>query len=185
MRALLQRLTGRRGTSLAAILIPALLIPAFTPFPAGAAPGQKAAPQREAPRDPRAWTIVKIEDTYVLRYGAARAADPSFAAACQPATRLLQLTIEVASVRIRSGDGVALSLTAGRRRLELAGSAFRAATDGRMVVEAAVALEGRVLDLFADGDTLTVRMPGATEAYPLAGARPRLMDFRRVCLAGG
>lgn len=181
MRALLQRLRGRLGAGIWAVVVAACLLPSA----AQAQRPKPGAPQREAARDPRVWTIVKVEDSYVLRYGAARAADPSFAAACQPSARLLQLTVEVVSARIRSGDGVALSLAAGRRRLDLAGSAFRASTEGRMVVEAAVVLDARMLELFADGDTLTVRVPGATEAYPLAGARPRLADFRRVCLPGG
>lgn len=171
----------------AAVLAGALALPVVI-APASAAPREKPAARsqsRESVRDPRVWSVVKADDTYVLRYGLPRAADPAFAAACQPQARLIQIMVEVAATRIRSGDGVALSLSAGRRKLELAGSAFRAATEGRVVVEAAVTLEARVLDLFSDGDTLTVRVPGATEAYPLAGARQRLADFRRVCLVSG
>lgn len=167
------------GLALPVPALPLLLTPAV------AAPREKPAsrpPARESVRDPRVWSVVRADDTYVLRYGLPRAADPAFAAACQPQARLIQIMVEVDTARIRSGDGVALSLSAGRRKLELAGSAFRAATEGRVVVEAAVTLDARVLDLFADGDTLTVRVPGATEVFPLAGARQRLPDFRRVCL---
>jgi len=147
------------------------------------AKGKEKEPKKEAaPKDARVWTIVRGEDTYALRFGLPRATDPVFALTCQPAAKLLQVTVETASPQIRSGDGVALRLSAGKKRVELAASAFRAATEGRMVVEAAVVLDSRVIDLFSDGETLVVRLPGATENYPLAGAKPRLTDFRRVCL---
>ncbi|MEP9353287.1 hypothetical protein ABLE93_06760 [Xanthobacter sp. KR7-65] len=142
------------------------------------------AKEAEAKADPRVWMIAKAEDTYVLRFGMPRVADPLFAMACQPGGQLIQFTVEVAAGKVRAGDGVALSLAAGKRRLELAASAFRGANDSRVVVEAAVALDARVLDLLAEGDTLVVRLPGATESYPLAGARAKLPDFRRVCLSG-
>lgn len=134
--------------------------------------------------DPRVWTIAKGEDTYVLRYGAPRAADPTFAVACRPVAQLIQFTVEVASGKVKAGDGVAVSLSAGKRRLELAASSFRGATEGSVVAEAAVTLDGKVLDLFADGDSLTVKIPGAKETYPLAGAKAKLPDFRRACLGG-
>ncbi|QRG05270.1 hypothetical protein EZH22_19510 [Xanthobacter dioxanivorans] len=134
--------------------------------------------------DPRVWVLARGEDTIVLRFGLPRAADPVFAVACQPGAQLIQFTVEVASGKVKAGDGVALSLAAGKRRLELAASAFRGAADGRVVVEAAVSLEGRVLDLFSEGETLVVKMPGASDSYPLAGAKAKLPDFRRACLIG-
>ena len=33
-----------------------------------------------------------------------------------------------------------------------------------------------------DGDTLVIKLPGETQSLPLAGVRPRLADFERVCL---
>lgn len=179
---------GRRRLALTAAVLAGVLALPVLAAPAFAAPREKPAGRtqpRESVRDPRVWSVVKADDAYVLRYGLPRAADPAFAAACQPQARLIQIMVEVPATRIRSGDGVVLSLSAGRRKLELAGSAFRAATEGRVVVEAAVALNAHVLDLFSDGDALTVRVPGTTEAYPLAGARQRLADFRRVCLVPG
>lgn len=143
---------------------------------------KKDVKKEAAPKDARIWTIVRGEDSYALRFGLPRATDPVFALTCQPAAKLLQVTVETASPQIRSGDGVALRLSAGKKRVELAASAFRAATEGRMVVEAAVVLDSRVIDLFSDGETLVVRLPGATENYPLSGAKPRIGDFRRVCL---
>ncbi|MFS8038664.1 hypothetical protein ACI7BZ_17190 [Xanthobacter sp. AM11] len=166
----------------------AVVVALFAAGPAHAAPkaaqGAKASSRSDAKADPRVWSIAKGEDTYVLRYGAPRAADPVFAVACQPGASLIQFTVEVATGKVKAGDGVALSLAAGKRRLELAASAFRGAADGRVVVEAAVSLDARVLDLFSEGETLSVKMPGAAESYPLAGARSKLPDFRRVCLAG-
>lgn len=146
---------------------------------APAAKGRKAA---EAEKDKRVWTLGKADDAIALRYILPKGTEPSFAATCQPSGQLMQITVEVSSKLIRSGDGVALSLVNGRRRLELAASAFLAGTDGRLVVEAAVALEPRVFDIFRDGETLTVKVPGATESFPLAGARARLADFERACL---
>lgn len=138
----------------------------------------------EAKGDARIWAIAKADDTYVLRFGLPRATDPIFAVACQPGAQLIQFTVEVAAGKVKAGDGVALSLSSGKRRLELAASAFRSGTEGRVVVEAAVTLDGRVLDLFSEGDTLSVKMPGAGENFPLAGAKAKLTDFRRVCLGG-
>ncbi len=137
----------------------------------------------ETPPDPRVWTIAKSDDTYALRFALPRAADPVFAATCQPSAQLLQIAVEVPNdKKVRSGDGVPLSLSNGKRRLELAATAFQGAGDGLLVVEAAVTLDARVLELFRDGDTLTAKMPGSTQTFPLAGARARLADFERVCL---
>ncbi|MGU3493279.1 hypothetical protein ACLBXM_04480 [Xanthobacteraceae bacterium A53D] len=149
----------------------------------GAAEAAPRTTKTEPATDARVWTIVKADDAFVLRYALPRAADPAFAATCQPSAQLLQIAVEVQNdQKIRSGDGVPLSLANGKRKLELAASAFLANAEGLLVVEAAVALEPRVFDLFRDGDTLVVRMPGSTQQLPLAGARTRLADFERVCL---
>lgn len=150
---------------------------------AQAAPRSSKTTKSEPAPDPRVWSIVKAEDAYVLRYALPRAADPAFAATCQPSAQLLQIAVEVQNdQKIRSGDGVPLSLANGKRKLELAASAFLANAEGLLVVEAAVALDARVFDLFRDGETLVVKMPGSTQNLPLAGARSRLADFERVCL---
>lgn len=145
--------------------------------------GEKAKPAKhsDAPKDNRVWLIARADETIVLRFGAPGAADPVFAVGCQPSAGLLQFTVEVKSAKIHSGEGVALSLSAGKRRLELAASTFRGASDGLVVAEAAVSFDERVLDLLADGDTLTVRAPGATASFPLTGAKMKLADFRRAC----
>ncbi|MFG1478633.1 hypothetical protein V5F53_08170 [Xanthobacter sp. V4C-4] len=148
----------------------------------GEAAKGKAPKRADSPKDNRVWLLARTDETTSLRFGAPGIGDPVFAVACQPGAGLLQFTVEVASTKIRSGDGVALSLAAGKRRLELAASTFRGATDGLVVAEAAVSLEDRVLDLFADGETLTVRAPGTTASFPLAGARAKLPDFRKGCL---
>lgn len=156
----------------------ALAAPAKPEAKAGTKSGTKS-----APADPRIWAIAKAEDSYVMRYGSARVADPLFAVACQPAAALLQFTVDVPAGRIKAGDGVAVSLAAGKRRMQLAATAFRGTGD-RLVVEAAVTLEDAVLDLFASGEQLTVSMDGTRETIPLAGAKAKLADFRRVCLGG-
>lgn len=134
------------------------------------------------PPDPRVWSLAKGEDTFVLRYALPRDADPSFAATCQPSANLLQIAVEVKTKKIASGDGVPLSLSNGRRRLELAATAFLGSSDGDLVVEAAVSLNARVFDLFRDGDSLVIKLPGETQTLSLAGARARLSDFERACL---
>lgn len=144
----------------------------------------KTPSKSEAKPDPRVWVLARADDTFVLRYGQPRATEPVFAIACQPGAQLIQFTVEAASGKVKAGDGVALTLGAGKRRLELAASAFRGPGEGRVVVEAAVSLDGRVIDLLGEGETLTVRMPGASESYPLAGAKAKLPDFRRTCLTG-
>lgn len=143
--------------------------------------GAKSGKRSDTPKDNRVWQLARADEATVLRFGAPGSADPVFAVACQPAAGLLQFTVEVKSEKIRSGEGVALSLAAGKRRLELAASTFRGATDGLVVAEAAVALDERVLDLFADGETLTVKAPGTATSFPLAGAKAKLADFRRAC----
>ncbi|MFG1423957.1 hypothetical protein [Roseixanthobacter liquoris] len=141
------------------------------------------AAKTQMPADTRVWSLVRGDDTYVLRFAQPRATDPVFAATCQPSAQLLQIALEVNSTKIRSGDGVALSLSSGKRHLELAASAFLGSSDGLLVVEAAVTLDPRVFDIFRDGDTLTIRLAGQTQTLPLAGARARLQDFERSCLA--
>lgn len=176
---------GRRVSSAVMAAVMAVLVAG----PAAAAPKAKAKGEpkpkaQEAKPDPRVWVFARGEDTFVLRYGLPRAADPVFAVACQPGAQLVQFTVEAASGKVKAGDGVALTLGAGKRRLELAASAFRGASDGHVVVEAAVSLDARVIDLFGEGESLSVRMPGASESYPLAGAKAKLPDFRRACLLG-
>jgi hypothetical protein len=150
---------------------------------ANAADGGKAKPAKhpETAKDNRVWFIARADQTTVLRFGVPGTADPVFAVSCQPGARLLQFTVEVKSTKIRSGEGVALSLAAGKRRLELAASTFRGVGEDTLVAEAAVALDDRVLDLLSEGETLTVRAPGATASFPLAGAKAKLPDFRRAC----
>jgi hypothetical protein len=145
------------------------------------ASASKGASKTQMPADTRVWSLVRGDDTYVLRFGQPRATDPAFAATCQPSAQLLQIALEVNSTKIRSGDGVAMSLSSGKRHLELAASAFQGSSDGLLVVEAAVSLEPRVFDIFRDGDTLTIRLAGQTQTLPLAGARARLQDFERAC----
>lgn len=142
----------------------------------------KAKPKPATPPDPRVWSLAKGEDTFALRYALPRDVDPSFAATCQPSANLLQIAVEVKTKKIASGDGVPLSLSNGHRRLELAATAFLGSSDGDLVVEAAVSLNTQVLDLFREGDTLVIKLPGETQSLPLAGVRPRLADFERVCL---
>lgn len=156
-----------------------LLLLSASLVPAAAAPANPAG--KPAAADARAWAIVKADDSFVLRYGSSRAPDPLFAVACQPAAALLQFTVDVPAGHVRAGDGVAVSLAAGKRRMQLAATAFRGTGD-RLVVEAAVTLEAHVLDLFASGDQLTVSMDGTRESIPLAGAKAKLADFRRACL---
>lgn len=134
------------------------------------------------PDDAKAWAILKTEDGYVLRYGVPHDGNPPFSATCQPAAGLLQFTVEVNSRKVRAGDGVPLTFTAGTRRLELAAATFRGADRG-LVAGAAVTLDGRALDLFSAGETLHVALPGLSEHIPLAGAQAKLADFKRVCLA--
>ena len=164
----------------ACVLAPA--VGEAAPKSTGKSGGKSDSKKAETKTDPRVWMIVKVDDTYVLRFGLPKVADPVFAVSCQPGAQLIQFTAEVTSGKVKAGDGVALTLAAGKRRLELAASAFRGASEGKVVVEAAVALDGRVLDLFSDADNLVVRLPGATETYPLAGAKAKLPDFRRACL---
>ncbi|MDI4666412.1 hypothetical protein K9U40_19085 [Xanthobacter autotrophicus] len=174
------------ATALAVALASSMAIPA-TAAPKDKARSEARKPETRKPEakpDPRVWMLAKADDTFVLRYGMPRAPDPVFAMACQPGAQLILFTAEAASGKVKAGDGVALTLVAGKRRLELAASAFRAATEGRVVVEAAVSLDGRVLDLLGEGDTLVVRMPGASDSYPLAGAKAKLGDFRKACLTG-
>ena len=165
-----------------ALAVVAMMSAGFAGAAQAASKSGKAA-KAEAPPDPRVWTIAKSDDTYALRFSLPRAGDPVFAATCQPSAQLLQIAVEVPTdKKIRSGDGVPLSLSNGKRRLELAATAFQGAGDGLLVVEAAVTLDARVFDLFKDGETLTAKMPGSTQTFPLAGARTRLGDFERVCL---
>lgn len=164
------------------LLLGLILLATSVAAPADAKTSKKERAAKE--KDGPIWAIAKAEDAYVLRYGPARSLDPQFAAACHPGADLLQITVEVADGKIKAGDGVAVSLVVGRRRLELAATAFRGAREGRLVVEAAVSLEARVIDLFAAGDELKITMPGAHESIPLAGAKAKLADFKRVCLPG-
>lgn len=166
----------------------ALLFAACAGAPAEAATAAKPKVAKPAP-DPRIWSLVKGEDTFVLRFSLPRDPDPDFAAICQPSAQLLQITVEVDGRPFSSGEGVPVTLTSGKRRLELAATAFLGGGDGKMVVEAAVALDPRVFDLFESGDILTLKIPAATPkghgvalTYPLAGARARLADFERACL---
>lgn len=144
----------------------------------------KSAARTDPAQETQVWAIGRLDDGYVLRFGPVRA-EPVFTATCLPQARLLQVAVEVTSKSIRSGDGVALALSSGKRRLELAASTFRGSAKGRIVAEAAVTLEPRIFDLFRDGDTLQVKLPGKTESYPLAGAKAKLPDFERVCLPRG
>lgn len=136
-----------------------------------------------APPDPRVWSIARGEDTYALRLALPREVDPAFAVTCQPSARLLQISVAVKSRQVASGDAVPLALSNGKRRLELAATAFSGSTNGELVAEAAVALDARVFDVLREGETLVVRLPGETQKLPLAGAHARLVDFERVCLA--
>ncbi|WP_454915787.1 hypothetical protein [Xanthobacter sediminis] len=152
------------------------------PVSAATTDGKVKAPKRtEAPKDNRVWLMARADDTTVLRFGLPGAADPAFAVSCQPGAGLLQFTVELKSPKTPPGEGVALTLAAGKRKLELAASTFRGASDGLVVAEAAVTLDERVLDLFSDGETLSVRTPGTTASFPLAGAKLKLADFRRAC----
>lgn len=165
----------------------ALLMAGCAGASALAAPVSKPKVAKTTP-DPRVWALAKGEDTFVLRFSDPRDPDPDFAATCQPGARLLQFAAEVDGRPFSSGEGVPVTLSSGKRRLELAATAFQGG--GKMVVEAAVALDARVFDLFDGGDTLTLKIPPSvpkghaiTLAYPLAGARARLADFQRACLA--
>ncbi|MBA4789271.1 MAG: hypothetical protein H2042_06195 [Rhizobiales bacterium] len=168
----------------------ALMVAACTVSLAAAAPAPaKPKPAKPTP-DPRVWSMVKGEDTFVLRFSLPRDPDPDFAAICQPGAQLLQIAAEIEGRPFASGEGVPVTLTAGKRRLELAATAFLGGGDGKMVVEAAVALDPRIFDLFESGEALTLRIPPSVPkghalvlTYPLGGARARLADFQRACLA--
>lgn len=166
------------------VAIFALFSPSAPLFAAPAPPK----PAKVAP-DPRVWALVKGEGTFVLRFGLPRELEPDFAVTCQPGARLLQFTAEVAGRPFASGEGVALSLSNGKRKMELSATAFLGTTDGNLIVEAAVSLEPRVFDLFGTGDALVLRIPATQPkappvslTFPLAGAKGKLADFERACL---
>lgn len=172
------------GGGLAACAVLACMAGALIALPLAAVPARAAtahAATDPRPIDTKAWAILKTDDGFVLRYGVPHEGNPPFSATCQPAAGLLQFTVEVDSRKVRAGEGVPLTFTAGKQRLELAAATFRGADRG-LVIGAAVTLDGRALDLFGAGETLHVAMPGLSERIPLAGAQAKLADFKRACL---
>ncbi|OYX87390.1 MAG: hypothetical protein B7Y84_11800 [Azorhizobium sp. 32-67-21] len=178
--------SARRPAPLFIVLCALLLTPLLHGIAAAAPVAPK--PPKAAP-DPRTWSLVKGEGAYVMRYGMPRDPEPDFAVTCQPGAQLLQFTAEVSGRPFASGEGVALTLGNGKRRMELAATAFLGAADGNLLVEAAVALERRVFDIFDAGDTLVLRIPSTRPktqpvslSFPLASAKGRFADFERACL---
>lgn len=173
----------------AQLFVPLVAILAVLPLSGSLSAAPPAPKPAKVAPDPRVWALVKGEGTYVLRFGLPRDQEPDFAITCQPGARLLQFTSEVAGRPFASGEGVALSLSNGKRKMELSATAFLGATDGNLIVEAAVALEPRVFDLFGNGDTLVLRIPATQPkappvnlSFPLAGAKAKIADFERACL---
>lgn len=141
-------------------------------------PAKKPLVKREAVAKP-AWRFVRQSSAPTLLYGTGEDFQISFS--CQPDSGLLRVVSQIGSRGVQPGDGAAIRLQSGKRKFEVAGTAFSTETRKDVDIGGATRFDPELFVLFKGGETLVIEVPGRKRALPITEAGPSADAFQKAC----
>jgi hypothetical protein len=117
-----------------------------------------------------------------LFYGAG-VDDYQIAFSCQPESGLLRVISQIGSRGVQPGDSAAIRLHSGKRKFEVAGTAFTTETRHGIDIGGATRFDPDLFVLFKGGETLVIEVPGRKKSLPITDAGPSADAFQRACSA--
>jgi hypothetical protein len=142
---------------------------------------KKAAVKKEAVAPKPAWRFVRQSSAPTLLYGTVDEFQISFS--CQPESGLLRVISQIGSRGVQPGDGAAIKLHSGKRKFEVAGTAFTTEARKDIDIGGATRFDPELFVLFKGGETLVIEVPGRKRSLPITDAGPSADAFQKACSA--
>jgi len=142
---------------------------------------KKAIAKKEAVASKPAWRFVRQSSAPTLLYGTSDEFQISFS--CQPDSGLLRVISQIGSRGVQPGDGAAIKLHSGKRKFEVAGTAFSAEERKDIDIGGATRFDPELFVLFKGGETLVIEVPGRKRSLPITDAGPSADAFQKACSA--
>jgi hypothetical protein len=140
--------------------------------------------KESAPKDTKpSWRFSRTRGEPTLQYGLANETSViSFT--CQPESGLVRVISTFAASGVKPGDRAAIRLTSGKKKFEIAGTAF--ANDKRDEIEVGgqTRIDPSLFGLFQGEEVLVVDVSGRRRELSIANAQASADAFRKACGAG-
>jgi hypothetical protein len=143
---------------------------------------KKAVIKRESAAAKPAWRFVRPSSVPTLIYGAG-VDDYQIAFSCQPDSGLLRVISQIGSRGVQPGDSAAIRLHSGKRKFEVAGTAFTTEVHKGVEIGGATRFDPDLFVLFKGSETLVIEVPGRKKSLPITDAGPSADAFQRACSA--
>jgi hypothetical protein len=151
----------------------------IAPDASAQAPKRKSVAKEAAKSE---WRFTRSANAPTLFYGAGTE-DFQISFSCQPDTGLVRIIAQIGSRGVQPGDGAAIRLANGKKKFEVAGTAFSTAARTDIDIGSATRLDPELFVLFKAGETLTVEVPGRKRSLPVQNAGPSTDAFQKACTA--
>jgi hypothetical protein len=145
-------------------------------------PAKKAVVKRETVAAKPAWRFVRPSSVPTLIYGAG-VDDYQIAFSCQPESGLLRVIAQIGSRGVQPGDSAAIRLHSGKRKFEVAGTAFTTEARKGIDIGGATRFDPDLFVLFKGSETLVIEVPGRKKSLPITDVGPSADAFQRACSA--
>jgi hypothetical protein len=142
---------------------------------------KKAAIKKEAVASKPAWRFIRQPSAPTLLYGTVDEFQISFS--CQPESGLLRVISQIGSRGVQPGDGAAIKLHSGKRKFEVAGTAFSADARKEVDIGGATRFDAELFVLFKGNEPLVIEVPGRKRSLPITDAGPSADAFQKACSA--
>jgi hypothetical protein len=142
-------------------------------------PAKKAVVKREAAKP--AWRFVRQSSAPTLLYGTGDEFQISFS--CQPDSGLLRVISQIGSRGVQPGDSAAIRLHSGKRKFEVAGTAFTTEASKAVEIGGATRFDPDLFVLFKGSETLVIEVPGRKKSLPITDVGPSADAFQKACSA--
>jgi hypothetical protein len=140
---------------------------------------KKPVAKREAPKP--AWRFVRQSSAPTLVYGTGDDFQISFS--CQPDSGLMRVVSQIGSRGVQPGDSAAIRLHSGKRKFEVAGTAFTTESSKGIDIGGATRFDPDLFVLFKGSETLVIEVPGRKKSLPITDVGPSADAFQRACSA--
>lgn len=139
------------------------------------AKAKEAAPKETKPT----WRFTRARGEPTLQYGLASESLISFS--CQPDSGLVRVISAISSGSVKSGDRAAIKLINGKKKFEIAGTAFTNNKGDEIEVGGQTRIDASLFGLFQGEEPLVVDVSGRRRELPIANAQASADAFRKAC----
>jgi hypothetical protein len=129
----------------------------------------------------RIWRLAKDASGPILSFGPRKGDDSIVAFSCTPGSKQIRVVAFTASRDTKRGDAARLRLTTGRRRLEIAATAFADVKAKRIDIGGVTRDMQGFLDVFRAGESLILETPGRKVGISLKTLGKKAEQFAATC----